>query len=480
MKTINDLNETSHYWLVKALQWSDERWNEELSLVLVPVDQAEYGRHNDRYSVRDSIWYATGLFIRHSEGDVERALQIIEAILTYQFNDPSVVYHGTFYRVPDEPPPPENPTVWRDYDPNWREFICTVFIILLAEFDVLIPSDLKEAMHQSILLAAEGSYARKVPAEYTNISLMSAFLLDFAGATFNKPEWKDYALTQAHEIERLFNRFKTFNEYNSPTYYGIDFYALALWRKYGSTDDYRNMGATMEAELWRDLAQFYHADMKNICGPYDRSYGMDMTEYIAAVGLWIAAALPSSLAPLPDVDEPFDHAGDYYFMPLVALVDTMPPDDVMPHLQAFQGERTLERTIEPQRSATAWLSDKLMLGAEADHLNPARSDQFHPATAHWVAPNGSIAWLRTRSASLIQAAVKPHQLLLSSDEKTEYVFQIRLPDSHTFLITATRWTFPGMVIEVERPDTPYTVQLDGELLTIQFASDDGVTLTFSV
>jgi len=37
-----------------------------------------------------------------------------------------------------------------------------------------------------------------------------------------------------------------------------------------------------------------------------------------------------------------------------------------------------------------------------------------------------------------------------------------------------------MVIEVERPDTPYTVQLDGELLTIQFASDDGVTLTFSV
>ena len=478
MKTFDDLNEATHYWLVKSLLWSDDLWNDELSLVLVPLDQAEAGKHDERYSVRDSVWYATGLLMRQSEGDIERALEIIEAILTYQFNDPSVVYHGTFYRTPDEPPPPTNPREWRDYDPNWREFICTVFIILLKEFDVLIPAELQEAMHQSILLAAEGSFARKVPAEYTNISLMSAFLLDYAGEKFDKPEWQDYALSQANEIDRLFNRFKTFNEYNSPTYYGIDFYALALWRKYGSTADYQNMGAAMEAELWRDLAQFYHADMKNICGPYDRSYGMDMTNYLAVVSLWIACALPSASAPLPDVDEAFDHAGDYYFMPMVALVDTMPPDDVMPHLTAFQGERTLERTIEPNRTATAWLSDKLMLGAEADKLNPVRSDQFHPATAHWIAPDGSIGWLRTRSASLIQATVKTGQLLLSADGETEYVFQIRLTASHSFEIKAKQWIFHGMTIELERPDTPYTVSLAGDLLTLQFASDEGVILTF--
>jgi hypothetical protein len=480
MKTVNDLNENTQYWLDKVLRWSDEHWSEESNFVRVPVDQAYLGKRDAPHSIRDSVWYATGLLMRQSDGDVERALQIIQAIMTYQFDDPSTVYHGTFYRTPDEPPPPENPTEWRDYDPNWREFICTVFIILLREFYMLIPSELQTSMKASIQLAAEGSFERKVRAEYTNISLMSAFLLDYAGTTFDKPDWQEYALSQAREIDRLFNRNKTFDEYNSPTYYGVDFYALALWRKYGSSSVYQNLGATMEAELWRDLAQFYHADMKNICGPYDRSYGMDMTEYIAVVGLWMASALPATFAPLPDVDKPFDHAGDYYFVPLVALVDTMPPDDVMPHLTHFQGERYLERTIEPNRSATAWLSNNLMLGAEADKLNPARSDQFHPATAHWKASDGSIGWLRTRSASLIHATAKPHQLLLSADEKTEYVFQIRLTDSHSFHIAATRWTFPGMAIEVERSDTPYSITLDGDLLKIQFASDDEVKLTFEV
>ena len=106
----------------------------------------------------------------------------------------------------------------------------------------------------------------------------------------------------------------------------------------------------MEAGLWRDLAQFYHAGMRNMCGPYDRSYGMDMTHYLALLGLWIAAALPPADAPLPDVERHFEHAADFFFMPLVALVGSKPPDDVLPHLTAFQGERFLERPIEPNRT----------------------------------------------------------------------------------------------------------------------------------
>jgi hypothetical protein len=480
VKVFSDLNEDTAYWFGKSMRWMDNLWSEQMPLCQSPTDRNHQDEVPIRYTVRNSVWYTTGLFIRQAEGDINRAHRIIKAIMTYQFDEPATVYHGTFYRSPDEPHPPMNPTVWRDYDPNWREFICTVFIILLREFDTLIPSDLQESMHHSILLAAEGSFERKVPAEYTNISLMSAFLLDFVGSTFNKPDWQAYALSQAHEIERLFNRFKTFNEYNSPTYYGVDFYALALWRKYGSSPTYQTMGATMEAELWRDFTQFYHADMKNICGPYDRSYGMDMTDYLTVVGLWIASALPAPFAPLPDVDQPFNHAGDYYFMPLVALVDTIPPDDVMVHLKAFQAERYLERTIEPHRTVTAWLSDNLMLGAENDTLNPARSNQFHPATAHWKTPDGSIGWLRTRSATLIQATVKPHLLLLSTDEKTEYVFQIRIAGADTSMIQAHKWTLPGITIDVEQPNTQFTVQLRGNLLTIQFASDDGVNLTFSL
>lgn len=478
MKTLAQLDDYSRYWLTKSLQWADERWNESLALIRIPLDRKEQGKREEFYSVRDSVWYATGLLMRQKDGDISRALRIIEAIMTYQFDEPSAVYHGTFFRYPGEAHPRNNTTIWRGYDPNWREFICTVFIILLKEFDELLPQDLQEKMRHSILLAAEGAFERKVDAEYTNISLMSAFLLDFAGEAFDKAIWRDYALEQAHKIDELFNRYKTYTEYNSPTYYGVDFYALGLWREYGSSPLYRSRGASMEADLWRDTAQFYQADMRNICGPYDRSYGMDMTDYIASVALWIATALPTEYAPLPDVDQPFEHAGDYYFMPMVVLIGTRPPDDVLPHLKAFQGERLLERTIEPKRTAQAWLSDKLMLGAEADYHNANRTDQFHPATAHWKLSDGSIGWLRTRSATVIQARLQAYELQLNSTDANDYVFEIRASNIHTDMIQPDQWTLPGLTIQLDKALTPIHITVDEDVLTLHLQSDAGLKLTF--
>ncbi|MEZ4668293.1 MAG: hypothetical protein R3E39_10290 [Anaerolineae bacterium] len=480
MKTVQDLDAYTRYWFERALKWSDARWSDEHNLLTITTDHPRTGRPVQPHIVRDSVWYAMGLLMRQQDGDVERALATIEAVLSYQFDEPEAVYHGTFYRYVGEPhPPTESAVIWKDYDPNWREFICTVFILLLKDFDALLPAPLQDKIRRAIQLAAEGAFGRKVAAEYTNISLMSAYLLDYAGAHYARTDWRKYALEQANKIYALFNRFKTFNEYNSPTYYGVDFYALALWREYGSTPEYRQMGAEMEAELWRDTVQFYHAGMRNLCGPYDRSYGMDMTDYLALVGLWMGAVLPADGAPLPDSDYPFDHAADYFFMPLVALVGSKPPADVLPHMQAFQGERMLERTIEPQRTATAWLSDTLMLGAEADALNPTRTDQFHPATAHWIAPDGTICWIRARCETLVQAVAKPHTLELSSSGNTNYVFEIRVPNPHIDMIEEDKWTLPGMTVHIDRPNTSYGFMHIGDLLQADFESDAPIKLIFS-
>ena len=47
----------------------------------------------------------------------------------------------------------------------------------------------------------------------------------------------------------------------------------------------------MEATLWRDLADFYQPELRNISGPYDRAYGMDMESYVSVVGVWMRTAL---------------------------------------------------------------------------------------------------------------------------------------------------------------------------------------------
>ncbi len=479
MRTVHQRDNNTSHWFDRALQWADGRWNADYSLVQMPLDRGQQGDNDAPYLVRDSVWYATGLLMRQERGDVARAQTIIKTIMNYQFDEPSAVYHGTFFRYPSEPHPPENAVIWRDYDPNWREFIGTVFIVLLKDFGDLLPDALQNDMRHAIRLAAEGAFARKVAAEYTNISLMSAFLLDYAGELYGNAVWRDYADGLAREIHALFERYRTFNEYNSPTYYGVDLYALGLWRKYGSRPVYRELGSAMEAAIWRDLAQFYHAGMRNMCGPYDRSYGMDMTDYLASLGLWIAAALPAANAPLPDVDRQFEHAADFFFMPEVALIGAEPPDDVLPALTAFQGERFLERTIEPNRTVTAWLSKRLMLGAEADYHNASRTDQFHPATAHWQTANGSVSWLRTRSEKLIQAVAEPRRLQLSSRERITFAFEIYTADADTSMVHADQWTLPGLIVHLARPDTPFTTTKIGDSLHVQFESDEPVTLSFS-
>ena len=120
----------------------------------------------------------------------------------------------------------------------------------------------------------------------------------------------------ANAIEALFRQQQGFSEYNSPTYYGVDLWALALWR--GSASPLlQTAGLRLEAALWRDIADFYHPGLYNLCGPYDRAYGMDMMRYASLLGLWLWWGCGA--AAFPDPTRPFGHAHDFCATPLLAL-----------------------------------------------------------------------------------------------------------------------------------------------------------------
>ena len=131
MKTVRQLDDNTRYWFDEALRWADGRWSNENNLLQMPLDRQHLGTIEGICLVRDLVWYALGLMMRQNPGDIARAQTIIKTLMRYQYDEPSAVYHGTFARYNGEPHPPENAVIWRDYDPNWREFICTVFIVLL-------------------------------------------------------------------------------------------------------------------------------------------------------------------------------------------------------------------------------------------------------------------------------------------------------------------------------------------------------------
>lgn len=488
---IDQLDPVARDMAERALAWMDGGWDPAAGLFRMPGGAFyEDGRLGvPVHLVRESAWYALGLLLRDAPGDTARACLAIEALLAYQFDAPGQPYHGTWRRSPHEPDPPPEPVVWRDYDPNWREFIGTTLALALLEYEPQLPAELVGRIDAALGRAIAGTLARNVPASYTNIALMTVFLLQFGATRLGQPTWGAVAERLAVEIGQRFWANRSFDEYNSPTYYAVDLYALALWRSYAFAPALREAGAAIEAALWRDIAQFYHAGMRNLAGPYDRSYGMDMRQYVAGLGLWIWLSTGYARAPFPDLDWPFEHAWDFAKAPVVALLGARVPADARAHLLAFAGERAVERVIaaEPRRVATAWLSARAMLGAEDSSSSHRAGEQFHPATIHWLLGDKRIGWVRLRHAAPVDARAEPGRLTIAcahhSGGNLAFVFEIAAPGIDLAGLQAERWALPGLTVRVETDATFQPPTRAGELAELRYevrAAQPGAPVRFTL
>jgi len=498
---LDDLSPNARDLTAASLEWSDTHWDADHALLAFTYGRRR-GDERKVLIVRNSIWYALGLFLRNQEADVENACRTVHAVLDNQFHEPGTPYHGTFYRWVGEPHPPADAVMWKDYDPNWRQFIGLALAMILDEYRDRLPESLAERIDRAIQEAVSGEPEGRCPPSYTNIALMKAGLMVWAGHRYDNPEWVEKGEAFGQAVHELFKAHNTFAEYNSPTYYGVNFYALGFWRNYAPSQNLREMGAHMEAELWRDVARYYHAGLKNIAGPYTRSYGMDMTNYSALVGLYIWLAVGRDLAPFPE-DGSGGISTEFCYGPAFGLLDVDMPEDALPHFKTFSGERLVECAISttPKRTATAWIGETLLLGAESTALAglPADiftklSDQFHPATMHWKTPSGEIGWMRLRHMGPVDARAAQNHLTVSGaildeleaahpDAHRSFTFQFSASDIDPDKLTCNRWELPGLVVDVETDLKDATVTRTNAHTEIRYtvpASEKSATFALSI
>ena len=440
-RTIDSLSPPARKWFEASMLSMDACWDDRIGIM---------GGH-----VRETAFYAVGLLLRDAPGDFNRAFKAIEAVVKYQHDAPGKEYHGTFGRGPNEIETAKKTTAFKNYDPNWREFVGTTLAFILEEHSDHLPQPLVAKVDAALRKAADGAHRRNVAATYTNISLMSAFLMDYAGRRFGVPEWTQHGERLADAIYRNFCEDRTFTEYNSPIYYGVNLYALAEWRRCALSPRLREMGRTMEADLWRDVGRFYHAGLKNLCGPFDRTNSMDMRKWVSLCGMWIASVVPVREAPMPDITSLAQPGfrGDFCAMPYIVALGTAVPDDVLAALTSFADERTLRRVIGPGRwrVATACLSPDVMVGAQHPGGRRRGSRQFHPATVHWKTPGGEIGWIRLKCSAAVNATAGRNALVISFrlDRPAETCFfEVFAPGAAAEDFGDGRWSLPGLTVAV--------------------------------
>jgi hypothetical protein len=473
--SFESLGQNSRELLEESMRLENAYWDNNAKLIENPRPQAV---HSSAYLVRESSWYALALLLRDAPGDRQRAEEILTTVLDQQYCVPADPWFGTFRRSPEEPLPAPGSAMWESYDPNWREFIGTTFAMILIKFPDRISLATAQRMYASIDRAVEGEIKQKrLAPTYSNVALMHSFLWSFAAEHNHRQDWRRQSAHWSAEVYRLFRRHDAFNEYNSPTYYGVDIYALALWSSYGATPPMRAMGRRMEARLWREIADYYHPGLRNLCGPYDRAYGIDMENYVSLLGVWMRSFANAKAAPLPAISAAADHVADIWFAPHVTLLSPRIPRDAMKKLVDFQGEHGLRKRVEGPRVVTAWIGQDLMYGGEATGKTRGAdpSKQFVPATIHWRTPTGAIGWVSAIQSSALNAEADSHGLTLSTDGSVR--MHIEAKETKSESIEAAAWTLPGLRVQVASDARQFHVEPSGSGIDVTYSGVTRIRLT---
>ena len=466
----------------EALDWMTPWWDDDVAMLWNPPGSFDsLFPARSLHLVPPTVWYALGLLRRRADGDVESAARAFTAVVGCQLIDPGAPWHGTFARFREFPDPQPGAVEYAGFDPNWRQFVGTGFALALILAGEDLPPATVDAMRAAIALAVDGEPPDRVAPTYSNIALMRAWLEVQAGHLLDRPELVRRGEELAGRVVERFDMHGTLDEWNSPTYYGIDLYALVLWRTYSPSPQLRAWGARLERELWSDLAPWYHAGLGNLAGPYTRAYGMDMRRYVAAVGLWIQAAEPAANPPVPELGRPFSHSHDLALASVIACLDPAVPPAAREPLCRFEAERKLERLVssDPERIASAWLSTDVMVGAERGARRWAGWGQYHPATVHWRDPDGRTRWIRLVHAAPVQATAEPGALSTTCAAHAR-----RGPQPTSFLVSSAdalegdRWRLPGLTVRVRTDATFSGVVRSGELDEVRYEPPASGTANF--
>jgi len=424
-----------------------------------------------RHGTRSGIYHAVGMLYRNEGADRENAQIVMRNLLNLQYNTPGEKNHGMW-----------RTGVGKDReDQNWREFVGVGFIMAREYFGDVLDPDLMRDLDAALIRAAQGAAVRDVSPEYTNIALMSAFLLNYTGHIASHPAFQEQGKEKAKAILDLFSLYNTFTEFNSPTYYGTNLLGLGLWRELGKSPELRTWANEIETVFWKQIAQCYHAGLKNVCGPYVRGYGMDMTKYAALVGLCIAMGLEDAEhAPLPNTK---DRAFEWAYAPLFALLNVKPPTDQLNVFKTFSDAREILYEI-PHRNkvfqAQVLLEPTWMMGAATGMRR--RWNQHCPGTVHWAVGN-QVGWLLVDGENAAEVKIedrKLHIYLTQIDVAHPLRILIYAPQANLKTIIGDTWTLPGMTFHVETALPAPTAQIKeekgfGDIIEIIFPISNTLT-----
>jgi hypothetical protein len=273
------------------------------------------------------------------------------------------------------------------YDPNWRQFIGCALALCSIEFGDVLPGDVVAGITAALRGCVAGEPGDRIPRWYTNPNLMHAWLQGHVAMTTGDDALRASAHARlSTQVERLL-RYGDVDEYNSPTYDGIDLFAIGLWAMHPPTGAFADGAATMLPRIGERISELYHPRFGTSCGPYIRAYGLDPHGYLSLTGLLysVLGEPAERVLPSPIVADTA-HVHDLWFLPLLQHVAPV----LAPHVELSPVTQERHRVQRFRLAhAESLLRPDLAVGWERGRRHEASLDQYVPFTSHVAELDGT-------------------------------------------------------------------------------------------
>jgi hypothetical protein len=341
----------------------------------------------------------------------------------------------------------------KDVEPASSDFVGSDLIIIYHKYRPLFPADVTEKVEFLLKNVARITYNKNQNPNYNNMAIMSSFIMEYVGRLYNIEEIQVRGMEKARAIVASYRIYNTLCEYNTPTYYGVDVMGLSLWKELSYSQEMRELGTFLQESLWKEIAMYYNANLRNMCGPFLRGYGMDMTRYNAVIGVPIALAVDDeALAPFPGIVGGHYHDASYIAAFCELGVDL--PGEAFREFRKFSAPRFFSRVTpnyyegDRLKKATAMVNREWMMGCLWGNLKV--SSLLKVGTMHWKASNGVVGWLVVPGEGKTNVKVDETtmQIFLATDSAEFIEIFLYAPQLTALKIAGKVWKLDGMELTV--------------------------------
>lgn len=262
-------------WLRAVLPKEDQRYDP-FAKMLVTAASAGPGYHTTRksgdvHATRLSLNYAAALLDTGERWRIERANEIIRAVIGHQDRDVASPTCGLWPWYLEETLAKMSPP-----DPTWAGFCAMPLLMSWMNHREALTTPLADQVRDAVVQATQFIQRRNVVPDQTSGAVLDVAVTLIAAQELNLPELRAYAKERLRKLHAHVMQQGSFTEYNSPTWLVIVLQELSrmLWLVKDGRD--KALVTELHDLAWKHVATHFHAPTRQWAGPQSHSYETDL------------------------------------------------------------------------------------------------------------------------------------------------------------------------------------------------------------